>query len=109
MSADTAEEVDPGTGTIVAEVLSPHELTRLWGLMGFLSAAEVNTRSVSMLLGGLKARDEGIAVSRDLQAAIALVDSVVARYTTATNEVYAEIQKLRASSPLGEAIRSSLH
>lgn len=89
MSADA-------TASLVSEILADDPLTRLFALLQYLSAAETNTRSLGLMLLGLRVKVEGLQSNRDLAAAIYLTDSVATRYAHAADAICNAINQRQA-------------
>jgi hypothetical protein len=94
-------------GELVAEILAPDELSRLFSLLGILTAAETNARILSLMLQGLKANADEVGRKLDLTSAVRYAEQVVTEYRTAIEQVSAAIKQRHA--PPQEPAVTTLH
>jgi hypothetical protein len=94
--------------SVVEEILASDEVTRLFGLLQVLSAAESNARLMSLTLTGLIGKITEEDLKRDLLAAIALTDRVVSNYLAASNDACDAIRQ-RQQAPQASEPAPVLH
>jgi hypothetical protein len=81
---------------IVAEILTPDELARLFSLLGILTAAETNARILNMILQGLKSDADDADRKLNLTSAVRYAEQVVSEYRGAIEQVSAAIKQRHA-------------
>ena len=102
MSADSNS--DP-----IDSILSPDELTRVWGMITLLTAAEANARAMTLMLRGLQAKYRFMESERDLIAATDVLEAVSTRYANAIDRAFGVLMKRKEEEGAAEAVTATLH